>query len=43
MIASFQKETLNMVTFYSEEDATYRGMECCSNYIHPRDGGFVAM
>lgn len=42
MIASFQKETLNMVTFYSE-DATYQRMECCSNYIHPRDGDFVAM
>lgn len=42
MNASFQKETLNMVTFYSE-DATYQRMECCSNYIHPRDGDFVAM
>lgn len=42
MITSFQKETLNNVTFYSE-DTTYRGMECCSNYIHPQDGDIVAM
>lgn len=31
-----------MVTFYSE-DATYRGMECCINYIQPQDGDIVAM